>query len=548
MKSVLKPSKAKAAAAKVAKSTAGSDTAPSGFVSLTRRLKTLNHWREWYNPLRHLSIPRAVYLIESYPRGLMADLQWTMGAPFMGVENSDADLLALIERRTSAIGELDWNSKTPSKEKAGADFDQALADEQKSAIHDAYEGIDNLQEFIEHMAMATFRGYSHAEKWTNADGDVTHLEIVDQWNVVRNGMRGQWKYNPDALTTNFTALPQQNLMLPENFVYREVKRPVNRIALIKFIRENLSDKDWDAFIEIYGIPSGVIVGPPNVPQNKEAQYEASAARVAEGGSGYLPHGSEYKTNDSPRGNNPFRERLEFLTEKLILAGTGGLLTMLAKSGTGTLGGNAHQDTFNMLARSEARKISEICQQSIDAPLLDRLFPGQPHLAYFELAANEETDIGDVVDHADKLARAGYAMDVDDLSERTGYELTMRIPTDAKAARAEVQDPNATATYAANRAVRVRNRMDQKQVDDFMANCQETLSSADAAAFKPVIARLEKIDASSYPDPKAFEKAIKDLIADLPSMAGDTGASPEVLAAWEKVLGAALGNGLTEKKS
>jgi phage gp29-like protein len=522
-------------------------SSPTGSVSLTRRLKSVNRWREQYNPLRYLTIQRAVYLIESYPRGLMSDLQWTMGAPFMGIENSDPDLLALIERRTSAIGELDWNAKTPSQEKAGADFDQKLADDQAAAIREAYDRIDNLQEAIEHTAMPTFRGYSHCEKWTDATGEVNHLEIVDQWNVVRDGLRGQWKYNPDAVTATFTALPDTNLMVPANYIYREVKRPVNRIALIKFIRANLSDKDWDAFIEVYGIPGGVIIGPPNVPVDKEAQYEAAAAAVAEGGSGYIPHGSEYKPNDSPRGNNPFRDRLEYLTEKLILAGTGGLLTMLAKSGTGTLGGNAHQDTFNMLARAEARKISEAFQQDFDAPLLDRLFPGKPHLAYWELAANEETAIGDIIEHAKGLADAGFAVEVGELSERTGYDLTERAPVDKTADRAAMGDPSPRASYAQNRA-RARNRATQQGLNAFLVNCEKELNDADVIAFKPALDRLKEIDAANYSSTDQFDAALKKLISDLPGLAKKAGADPKVLTAWQKVLGATAANGLVKNSN
>ncbi len=59
----------------------------------------------------------------------------------------------------------------------------------------------------------------------------------------------------------------------------------------------------------------------------------------------------------------------------------------------------------------------------DAPLLARHFPGTPPLAYFELCANEETDVGTVVEHAARLSAAGYTMDPEQLSEKTGYRLT-----------------------------------------------------------------------------------------------------------------------------
>ena len=515
---------------------------PAGSVSLTRRLKSANRWREQYNPLVALNLPRARFLIESYTRGMMADLQWTMGAPFMGIENSDPDLLALIELRTSAIGELDWNSKTMPEEKAGEKFDQKLADDQAAAIRDAYEGIDNLQEAIEHLAMPTFRGFAHCEKWNNADSDITHLELVDQWNVVRDGLRGQWKYNPDAVMTSFAALPVDNLMDPANFVFREVKRPVNRIALVKFIRANLSDKDWDAFIEIYGIPGGVLIGPPNVPQGREAEYETAAGNIAEGGNGYAPHGSEWHPNEGPRGTNPFLERMKFLSEKLVLAGTSGKLTMLAESGSGNLAGGAHKETFNTLARAEAKKITEAFQKSIDAPLLDRLFPGQPHLAYFELAANEETDIGDVITHAKELAAAGFSIKVDELSERTGYDLTERAPVDKTADRAMLGDPKPGATYAQNRTrARVRNQAaTAKPLEAYLAQAGKTLDAANALDLKPIIDRLAAIVDGPDAD---FHDGIVQLRADMPALAKQCAATDDQVAAWESVLGPMLLNGL-----
>ncbi len=402
--------------------------APAGGLTLARKVSAANRWRAAYNPLRGLNLSRAVTLLEAYPRGEMADLQWT----FSFIEGTDPDLLALIERRTSAVIEMDWDAKIIPETKVragradkGSDFDQALADDQQAALNEAYNALENLYETVEHVSMAPFRGYAHAEKITTVGGDVKRFEIVDQWNVVRDGFNGPWKYNPEAQSVSFAYLPDAYELDPQQFLIREVRRYINRVALIKFIRNNLSEKDWDAFIEIYGIPGGVIIGPPNVPEGKEAEYEAAAREVAEGGSGYLPNQADYKPNDGPRGTNPFKERLDHLSEKLILAGTGGLLTMLTAPGSGTLAGSAHQETFQMIAKGDARKTSEVFQKQFDKPLLARLFPGKPVLAYFELALNEETETTQVVEDAQKLAQGGYDIDPAELSEKTGYTVTKR---------------------------------------------------------------------------------------------------------------------------
>jgi len=209
-----------------------------------------------------------------------------------------------------------------------------------------------------------------------------------------------------------------------------------RIALYKFIRNNLSQKDWDAFIEIFGLPASYIIMPPNVPEDKVAAYEAAALEAAEGGGGALPNGSDVKFATEPRGVNPFRDHLAYLQQQLILAGTGGLLTMLSMpTGIGDGPSNTHEDTFKAIARGEAKKISEVFQKQFDKKILAAAFPDQPVLAYFELAAKEEQDVGEIIKHALELSQAGYQMDPAELSEKTGYKISLnpagvaQFPTD-----------------------------------------------------------------------------------------------------------------------
>lgn len=400
----------------------------SGFGKVART-GTANRWREQYDPLRGLTLEAATALLEAYQRGQMADLQWT----YFFIERTDPDLFALIERRTSALLELDWNIKMSEELIAAQGFPQpdtatregALAAEQQAALREAYDRIDNLYEAIEHLAMATFRGFAHLEKQRDASGAVTHLEILDQWNVVRDGLRGAWKYNPDARTTSFQNLPDNLLLDPAQWIIREVMRHVNRIGLMKHVRSGLAQKDWDDYVNIYGLPGAVVVGPPGVAPEQESAFESQAEAISDGKCSYLPNGASVQFYNGPRLTSPFGEYLRYLTEQLVLAGTGGVLTMLANSGTGTLAGSVHAKTFQQIARSEARKISETFQKQFDTEILGAAFPGAPRLAYFELAADEQADTSVAVDQALKLNQAGFLLDAAELSEKTGYRLTAR---------------------------------------------------------------------------------------------------------------------------
>lgn len=389
---------------------------PAGGAKLAQKVAVLNRWREQYNPLLGLTLPRAVALSREYFLGQMADVQWA----YFFIEQTDADLLALIERRNGRLLEMDWQIRQVQ----GAD--PALAAEQAAYLKERYDAVGNLYEAIEHLIMAAFRGFAHCEKWRGDDGEICHLEPVDPWNLVRDGLRGEWKYNPEAISTTFAGLPDEALLRREQFVFREVRRPINRIALLKFVRAGLSEKDWDAFVEIYGIPGGVTIGPPNVPIEKEADYVAAARDIADGGSGYLPNGSLWVPNTGPRGTQPFKERLDHLSEKLILAGTGGLLTMLtAATGLNTGQAAAHSDAFDQIARAEARRIGEVLTRDLSLPWLVAEFPGARPAAYFTLAANATPDAGEICNQIKTLADAGYRVDPRQVAEETGWTVALR---------------------------------------------------------------------------------------------------------------------------
>jgi phage gp29-like protein len=380
-------------------------------VSYRIHVASANLWRDNYNPLRSLTIARAVSLLEEGERGAYADLQWT----YRYIEMQDATLGALVERRTSAIQKLDWNIKIREDLPKGK---EAIAETQKQALQAAYEKISNLTASVEAMVMASFRGFAHLEKVTDANGDVVELAPVDQWFWCREGLYGSWTMNRAAI---FGLNQGEPVPLPR-FIIREVTRPINRVALIAFIRKSLSQKDWDGFVETYGIPAVFVIMPDSIPADKESEYLEAAEAVTSDARGVLPGGSDIKTVDNgARANNPFKDHLAYQDEQIVMRGTGGLLTMLTQSGSGTLAGGAHSDTFEEIAKAEAAEISEIFRKQLDVDIIQRVTPGETAYAYFEIAANEETDTKAIVEDVAKLASAGFYVSPEWLAEKTGYE-------------------------------------------------------------------------------------------------------------------------------
>lgn len=473
-------------------------------------IATANLWRDHYNPLRSLTIARVVSLLEDGERGAFADVQWT----YRYIEMQDATLGALVERRTSAIQKLDWNIKV--REDVPQDK-QPVAERQQAALRTAYDRIANLSAALEFLVMASFRGYSHLEKVTDAAGRVIELAPVDQWFWVRAGLYGRWQYNR---TASFGAARGEDVPL-DRFIIREVQRPINRVALVCFVRKNLSQKDWDGFIEAYGIPAVFIVMPDNVPQEKESEYLEAAESIAGDGRGVLPGGSDVKTVDNgARGNNPFKEHIDYQDSQVVLRGTGGKLTMLNDAtGLGSGNSDAHEKTFDEIAKAEAKEISEILRQQFDRDVLAAVTPGEPAWAYFELAANEETDTSQVVADLKELDAAGYQIDPAWIEEKTGYPVTRKpLPAAPPAPPAtprlmntepirnrEPQRGRVAVPAALAKALGVRSEI-LRPVADLFAGLQEG-SMTDAEWLQAVTAAAEKV-------PDLFDPARAAELADL----------------------------------
>lgn len=483
-------------------------------VSMRVHVATANLWRDSYNPLRGLTITRAVCMLEEGERGAYAQIQWL----YRYIEMQDATLGALVERRTSAVQEMGWDVKVPEGLE-GAEL--ALAEKQADALREAYNSIRNLKAAIEFLCMASFRGFSHLEV-IRENGAITELAPVEQWFWCRNGLNGDWKYNADS---KFGVIDGEEIG-DRLFIVREVARPINRVALVSFIRKSMSQKDWDGFIETYGIPAVFIIAPPDIPKEKEDEYQEVAESIATDARGVLPGGSDVKTVDNgARGVNPFLDHIKHQDEQVILRGTGGKLTMLAESGSGTLAGNAHADAFDQIARAEAVEISEILQDVIDAAVMEEKFPGQKQLAYFEIAANEETDTKAVVSELAILSRAGYRVSADQVKERTGYDVSS-VAGDGME-NEELRMENA-----------VKNRGLPAQENDFDEAARKLLDEARAADMQPLGDALAEILQDA--DPAVMRERLAELDERLPELLGET---PAQDTAWNDILASALVNGM-----
>lgn len=508
-------------------------------------------WRQWYNPLRGLAISTVVTWLEAAQRGdfLYAQLYYDW------MERRFPILRSCIARRAAALGELDWDIKIVSELPPGAT--EAQAEAQRLFLRSRYELIENLREAIEFLALAEFRGFSILAKHRIPngahDGAVRELHWLPQWKIIRDGRFGAWYWNPDAkaistlspdlapahsrtpiAASRFAALGLMTID-PADVVIREVSRPANEIAAIYFPRHEMGWKDWSAFVESYGIPAPIIEMPPSIPAGREPEYLASARSIASGAPGTIPPGAKpHFPTAAVRTNSPFEVFLKANKEDVVLAATGGLLTMLNEP-TGIGGGPSeeHADAFSQLARSEARTISEIFQRQFDQAELAQEFPGQPRLAYFELAAADEEDLNELTDRVQKLESSGLNTDPEEISEK----LNLKLVRGGAGVPPNAADQGKRRSQIANRQSASVPR------GDLVSAAQPDYYRAVAADLQPIRRRLERI--AQIADPDIRRERLIALRADLPGLLRDINADPEAAGPLEQTMAAALLNGISQ---
>lgn len=380
--------------------------------------------RERRNDLPELTPARARELYEAYRRGEMADVQlmWDQ------LEERDETLFTVLHARLGALAEMPW---TVNIDADLSEDKQALAEQQKELANKLLAAVENLPEALAHLGMADFRGVAALEVTGNAQR--MRWEVIEPWNLCRPVRRGPWYYNAEATSTPI----RTEELDPAAVIIREA-HPIDLPAMFLICAKYLSVHAWDAFLEVFGIPNVFLEMPPATPEDKALEFDAIVQRLIGEGRGTVPSGAKFHTVETSKDNTQsFEARARWCNEAIIQLATGGLLTVTTQSGSGTLAGNAHSDSFGRLCAASARSISAAINRQFLRPSLQAAYPHSPILVRFELAPEPVDDRLQVAQLIATLASAGYRAKDDDVAELMNMQFTAANmnPTDLYATKA-----------------------------------------------------------------------------------------------------------------
>lgn len=481
-----------------------------------------------YNPLRHLSVARVVSLLEASEQGYLADLTWL----YRFVEKREAVTSALKMRRMAALGAAQYAVELePEAEEDPAKKSEAEA--QREALKRAFGNIDNMTEAWCWLGMATFRGYAHLEKVYDHRGMIRHLEPVPQWFWCQPFPRAEWQYNAKAANTNRGEPVDES-----DYLVREVETSIDELAALKFVPKTTSLKDWALLCAKFGIPNVFMQFSKDsgaTPQDY-ASARAMLERYVSNGQGALPPGVEVKLFGAAGSSDgtPFPGLLGYLDTELVLRGTGGKLTMLSEAtGIGAGATDAHQDVFAEIAAAELVEIATLMQRSIGEPVLNRIFPGRPHLARLVIRRKDRVDDKAGAEILSLLRGAGYRPKLEDAERLVGMELE---EVDPVGTTPESNQP--IPGYAMNR---VGDEIQGEATQDpTMLRLQRAVGADTADALKQFAA------AFLISDEAKREAKLKELLASLPEMLAKANLNGALADEFEQILAEAFAEGIAEE--
>lgn len=451
---------------------------------------------ETYNPLRGLSVQHAQQIFDAARRGNDVRLQWI----YHNIEQIDPTLMICAERRAGALVDLDWTIR-PKQAQRSRGFDETLAREQVAFLEGFFGAAAErgLWQAVEHLASAFFRGHAHvAPRWSVDGLTLTGFDCLDAWNVCRDSATGVWHWNPTASdTADFGSL---EVIPPSEVIHLLRSRHVDYPAMAIYLRSALGESAWGRFLERYGVPPVIITMPPDIDPARVSDYCAAAEKVADGASGALPNGSGVNYATEARGTNPFKEFVQHQQELTVLMATGGLLTSLTgATGIGQGATGAHEETWRMIVRRDAGIIAEQLNRTLTDTLLNRAFPGRPHLATFDFETEPPPSAAEIFDLAAKAVQAGYKINQHDLEEKTGYRLISAHDTPG--------DTPISSPLTFNRATPTET------VNEDKGKALKALALSLNADLTPAMKAIERF--LSDPTPTAAQRLMEDLPCLLP---------------------------------
>ncbi len=338
---------------------------------------------------------------------------------------SDGLLGMLYSRLIESVSMQGW--------KIDAANDSPEAQRQKNALEEFYNSVNGLQQSFGHLASALFYGYAHLQYIEDAWG--RRFEFIPQRYWVRPGELNEWQFNPQC----YIGVDTGESVEDETLVVMEHPYPILFPASRASFERNHAKMVWDNHMDRYGSAPAIIEAPREASAAVMDALQRACEELKSGASIVTPPGSRAEPlKASSINENYFLSRINMADKDQVRFVMAGTLTVLNESGSGTLAGSAHTDSWNSVVSAVCSKVAEAFNASI-SPLV--LGDGEP-LARLQITFDTVQTPLQKAEEIAALADGGVRPEKTEIEEKIGMSIEDARET-APAAAAVNREPEGT---------------------------------------------------------------------------------------------------------
>ncbi|GLU92054.1 hypothetical protein Amuc01_04980 [Akkermansia muciniphila] len=338
---------------------------------------------------------------------------------------SDGLLGMLYSRLIESVAMQGW--------KIDAADDSPEAQRQKTALEEFYHSVNGLQQSFGQLASAMFYGYAHLQYIEDSWG--RRFEFIPQRYWVRPGVLNEWQFNPQC----YIGVDTGESVEDETLVVMEHQYPILFPAARASFERNHAKITWDNHMDRYGSAPVIINAPKDASPAVMDALERACEQLKSGASIVLPPDCKAEPLKASNINeNYFLSRINMADKDQVRFVMAGTLTVLNESGSGTLAGSAHTDSWNAVVSAVCSKVAEAFNTAI-SPLV--LGDGEP-LARLHITFDTVQTPLQKAEEIAALADGGVRPEKTEIEEKIGMSIEDSrepVPTAAAANR----DPGAS---------------------------------------------------------------------------------------------------------
>ncbi len=324
---------------------------------------------------------------------------------FEEMEEKDPHVQSVANTRRLALTGLEWQITPDSSSTASLSLAQAAADHCRAVLN----RIDNFDEALQHLSLATGRNISVAEiVWDIREGSLTPVQLAP---VDFNRLTLDDFDRPRILTpedsTNGIELPPNKFIVhtPHSVTGHPQRGGLLRCTALTYLAKNLALKDWMIFSEIFGMPIRVATYQPGASAEEKRELLAMLETLGSNAIGIFSKAVELQLIDAKQnaGASPYERLIDFLNRETSKAWLGQTLTTDISGQRGSLtASQVHEQVRNDILKDDARKEGRTIRRDLLTPIVRFEFGDDAPIPHFQRKfrqTNSTVELAEMLDRA-----------------------------------------------------------------------------------------------------------------------------------------------------